>query len=143
MSVFHCSAILIQVKVGLVCAGPGDALMVLSAFLWSVQTVRLGRHAKRHEQFGLARNQTAMFALLSLGWLALVWVTADPGEPPTGAALSHWGLSHLQLQQSAELTWQMREVFECRAKQDRHLTLGIRLIRHPQANCSLGSRIRK
>jgi len=69
----------------LLLVGLGDALMVGSACLWSLQTVRLGRHAKKgYEQLSLARTQTGVFALLSMGWLAEIWATAQPGHSPTG-----------------------------------------------------------
>lgn len=62
--------------------------MVLSACLWALQTVRVGHHAKRHNQLKLARNQTVTFALLSGIWLAGLTLLEGPGHSATGSLLS-------------------------------------------------------
>lgn len=41
-----------------------------AAFIWAIQTVRLGRHALRFDVNTLARNQIATMALCSAIWLA-------------------------------------------------------------------------
>ena len=62
--------------------------MVLSACLWSLQTVRVSHHAKQHPQLVLARNQTVTLALLSGIWLAGLTLLQGPSHPPTGSLLS-------------------------------------------------------
>lgn len=69
-------------------AGIGDAVMVISACLWAVQTVRVGYHAKQHDQLELARSQTVTFALLSAVWLAGLTLWEGPHHDTTGSLFS-------------------------------------------------------
>lgn len=63
--------------------------MILSAFLWSVQTVRLGRHAQQFEPLTLAQNQTISLALCSGAWLLAAYMTrTEPHQLPLGSLLS-------------------------------------------------------
>ncbi len=62
--------------------------MVLSACLWSVQTVRVGHFAKQHDQLELAKNQTICFALLSGLWLAGLTLWEGPHHDPMGSLFS-------------------------------------------------------
>lgn len=62
--------------------------MVMSAVLWSLQTVRLGRHARSCEPLTLAQHQTATFALLSALWLASSYVAVE-GPSPVGSLLGN------------------------------------------------------
>ena len=62
--------------------------MVVSACLWAVQTVRVGHHAKQHDQLQLARSQTSTFALLSALWLAGLTLWEGPHHKTTGSLFS-------------------------------------------------------
>lgn len=48
----------------------GDACIILAAVLWSVQTVRMGKHAPKFRAIPLAKFQLATMALFSTAWLA-------------------------------------------------------------------------
>ena len=48
----------------------GDLFIVFAAFMWSVQTVSVGRHAPKFAATSLAKFQLATMSLLSASWLA-------------------------------------------------------------------------
>ena len=62
--------------------------MILSAFLWAVQTVRLGQHATSFAPLSLAQNQA-----IALAGFSGLWLTADAlystGHSPLGSLFSN------------------------------------------------------
>lgn len=66
----------------------GDLFILFAAFMWSVQTVRVGRHAPNFAPISLAKFQLATMSLFSALWLAFnAASTAQSGLPLTNL----WG----------------------------------------------------
>lgn len=63
--------------------------MIASALLWSVQTVRLGHHAKGgYEATDLARDQLIALAVLSSLWLGCSTAFSQTTQSPGGSLVS-------------------------------------------------------
>ena len=62
--------------------------MILSAFLWAVQTVRLGQHASNFAPLSLAQNQAIALAGFSGLWLAADTLYST-GHSPLGSLFSN------------------------------------------------------
>lgn len=66
----------------------GDILIIIAAVLWSVQTVRMGKHAPKFPPIKLAKFQLATMSFFSALWVARDAVSASA----SGASLeSLWG----------------------------------------------------
>lgn len=71
----------------------GDIYIIIAALLWSVQTIRMGKHAPNFKPIELAKFQLATMSLFSALWLAKDAVSASSSG--TGLDLL-WG-GHSQL----------------------------------------------
>ena len=66
----------------------GDLFILFAAFMWSVQTVSVGRHAAKFPPITLAKFQLATMSLFSALWLAYIAATSAQ----SGLPLTHlWG----------------------------------------------------
>jgi len=76
----------------------GDLFIIFAAFMWSVQTVSVGRHAPNFAPTTLAKFQLATMSLFSALWLAFDAVqTLHEGRElhglwGGGASLLNWGV---------------------------------------------------
>ena len=76
----------------------GDLFIIFAAFMWSVQTVSVGRHASKFAPTTLAKYQLATMSLLSAFWLAWDATKAVQGDADLqslwggGKEILNWGV---------------------------------------------------
>ncbi len=69
----------------------GDLFIIFAAFMWSVQTVSVGRHAPNFAPTTLAKFQLATMSLLSASWLAFDAIRHVQGGAQSAELHSLWG----------------------------------------------------